>query len=495
MILPLLAALAPLAPAASAVPQDAATLSPPPTTRAVRRRARRAGRGNGRRQGQGQTREEAFLDQLIGRGRAFSSPTLGGSYTAGGAHGPISSITPSFRPGLWNITLDDPGTGWQEKVLLGIPSVQQHAQPPLLVMFHSYSVNENSTYVNSPIFQDALDRGWFVLSPLGAHDVNFGIDYAQENVQYALDVFTEILNENPRRIYGIGFSMGGGMAMSYAARHQDPGRPRFAAVINHTGTVSVANAWSNSTDNTILEHELMFGGPPASDPFRYSQASALDIAFPGLEVDATTDLTRNLAGTHVLHQHADFDPITYLIEQTQTIYAWMELASPDKTNILTPNQAVHEWGTIDSNAALDYLYGFVGELELPTEGTHRVLADRETTWFHFHVHQDLAGAFTPFRWNYEPLANRLTIDETENLERIVVNTLSLGLNPAVNLEVVVESADGTPDEVTLTGYQLQPQELLRNGVADSNWEWDPVARTVTILESDPSGAPLWRVRP
>ena len=62
-------------------------------------------------------------------------------------------------PGVWQIVLDDPGTGWQESFLLGIPSQKESLQPPLLVMFHGANVSEWDCYEHTSLFQDALDRG------------------------------------------------------------------------------------------------------------------------------------------------------------------------------------------------------------------------------------------------------------------------------------------------------------------------------------------------
>lgn len=439
-----------------------------------------------------QGRLSAFEKSLLRQGSGQNSTTLGGNFTVGGL-GPISSANRTHIPGVWQMFLDDPGTGYQESVLLGVPPQRIFRNPPLLVMFHGADISEWDCYLNSPIFDEALNRGWYVLAPLGAHQLNFGIPYSQVNIEYALDIFTAILPVNPERIYGLGFSMGGGTMMSYAARHQDPNHARFAALINHTGGVSIANTYWNSSNTFVFDHELMFNGSPDVYPFLYSQASSLDIDFATNLVDPTTDLVRNLAHVPVLNQYATGDPLTYLINQTQVAHSWMQLIPGMEAFLLTPNQQVHNWDTIDTNTALNYLYSKT--LDTPTAGQHRVLADREATWFHFYVYQDAEGAFTPFRWNCEPGSNRLTIDETENLEKIVVDVYGLGLNTAVNLELVLQTNDASTEIVTLEGYQLSPQEVLRNGVADNSWAWDSVSKTLTITESDASVATTWKIRP
>jgi pimeloyl-ACP methyl ester carboxylesterase len=443
-------------------------------------------------QGPARNKRQAAFEQLLRRGSGSQGLSLGGNFTtaAGGAQ---LRAQRTLVPGVYQIQLNDPGTGWQESVLLGIPAVKESPTPPLLVMFHGADISEWDCYVNTPLFQDALDRGWYVIAPLGAHQVNFGIPYSQINIEYALDIFTNLLPTDPERVYGIGFSMGGGTMMSYAARHLDPAHPRFAAVVNHTGGVSVANTYWSVSNTSILDNPLMFGGSPNDFPFLYSEASVVDIDFQTSAVDPQTDQARNLAHIPVLNEYAESDPLAYLRNQTQVVYDWLSLIPGMQTWLLTPNQQVHAWTTIDANTALNFLLSKT--LVVPKQGEHRLLADREATWHHFYVYQDAPGAFTPLRWVMDSGANRLTLDETANLAHVVVSTLSIGLNTAVNMDIELGTADGTAELVTLTGYALQPQSVLRNGIPSASWSWDPVAKSVTLTESDASGHPVWRIRP
>jgi len=439
--------------------------------------------------------QQAAFRQLLGQGQGSQGLTLGGTPTVGAAGSALRAHR-TLVPGVWQVFLDDPGTGWQESFLLGIPQQTESLQPPLLVMFHGANISEWDCYVNTTLFQDALDRGWYVVAPLGAQQVNYGIPYAQTNIAYALDFVTNVIPYDPDRVYGIGFSMGGGTLMSYAARHLDPDHPRFAAVINHTGTVSVAHTYYSVSDTSNFDNELSFGGSPAEFPFLYSRSSVVDVDSTTSQVDPNTDLVRNLTHVAVLNQHADFDPLTYIITQTQVVYAWLSAMVGSETYLLTPPFASHAWSTIDEPTALNFLYS--KSLHVPTEGTHRILADRDAVWHHFRVTQDVPGAFTPFRWTLQGNLNRLTLDQTENLASVIVDTESAGLNTAVNLELVLGTGDGTAEEVTLTNYPLQPQEVLRNGVVmvlGVDWEWHPTAKTVTVHEADASGGPVWKVRP
>jgi hypothetical protein len=124
-----------------------------------------------------------------------------------------------------------------------------------------------------------------------------------------------------------------------------------------------------------------------------------------------------------------------------------------------------------------------------------VLADREARWHHFFVYQDAPGAFTPFRWTMIDALNRVAIDRTENLQRIVIDTESLGLSTLKPVEVMMGTQDGLPEQVTLDGFPQPPLSVTRNGVPTSSWSWDAVTQSVTIQEPSAGGYPLWRVTP
>jgi pimeloyl-ACP methyl ester carboxylesterase len=488
MIPPLLLALATLLPVPSALAsptQSNNTLEQDKASkrRGVRKQSRRISNA---------ARQEA-LSNLMGSGNGTQQLGLGGTMTSG-RRGPIITVGPSLAPGVYQLQLDDPGTGWQESVVLGLPQNPSAQAAPLLVMFHGADISEWDCYVNgTDMFEGARNKGWYVLAPLGAHQVNYGIPYSQENIEYALTLFCQLLPIDHERIYGVGFSMGGGTMMSYASRHMDPGKPRFAAVVNHTGTVSTANVYWNSQSTFIFDHPQTFNGSPLTFPFLYSQSSTVDIDPTTLAVNPNTDLGRNLSGVPVLNYHADFDPLSNLVAVTQTVFSWLGQIPGMETYLLTPPRNVHHWNTLDENTALNYLGS--KRLETPTTGQHKVLADREARWLHFDVRQDLLGAFTPFRWNFEAQTNRLVIDQTENLQQLTVDTVSLGINTAVNLQLVMSSADGGSEITVLSGYLLQPQEVLRNGQPTQDWNWDSSTHAVTVTENNPGAGALWTIRP
>lgn len=488
-----MSALLPAAPAAQGPNAGAGATVVQQSPGAAKRAQRKAQRLARRRVKANRTQRLARFGGMLQQGQGSAGLTLGGGFTSAAA-GPQVSVQGSPAPGVYQLLLNDPGTGWQESVLLGVPSVPFVGPRPLLVMFHGADISEWDCYINGvDMFEGARNRGWYVLAPLGAHQLNYGIPYSQVNIEYALSMFVELLPIDEDRIYGVGFSMGGGTLMSYAARHHDLGKPRFAALTNHTGTVSVAFSYWNSQNTSNFDNPLMFNGSPNSYPFAYSQSSAIDIDPNTLAVDSATDLVRNLSHVPTLNYHAIADPLPNLIIATQTIFNHLNLLPGSETFLLTPPQNVHKWWTLDENTALNYMQSKT--LQTPREGLHDVLADREANWFHFYIYQDAAGAFTPFRWNMDSLANRLTIDQTSNLQRAVVNSASIGLDTSSTLELVMSATDGPNEITTLTGYANSPNSVLRAGVPVASWSWDSVAQTVTLTESNAQVGALWTIQP
>jgi pimeloyl-ACP methyl ester carboxylesterase len=433
-----------------------------------------------------------YGEELPGGESEQFATVVGGEITQIGA--PIASVLAMPTSGVYQLQFSNPGTGWAESCLVGVPNAPTPSAP-LLVMFHSYGVSEYDCYVNTPLFRLALARGWYVVAPLGAHQVNFGVPYSQANVEYVLDWMLATFPIDQQRIYGAGFSMGANAMASYAARHLDPNHARFAAMVNHTGGVSVANTyWSNTPNTGIFDHPLMFNGSPAQYPFEYSQVSLIDLDLANGTVSSTTDMARNVAHIGLRNFGVSQEPnqTAYLHNQVLALHSWMQ-TFVSKESYLEVFGTTHSWSTLDANATLDFLRQYT--LSTPRAGTHKVLADREARWHHFFVYQDAPGAFTPFRWTMIDSLNRVGIDRTENLQRIVIDTASLGLSTIKPVEVVLGAQDGLPEQVTLDGFPNPPLSVTRNGTPSSSWSWDAVTQSVTILESNAGGYPLWRVTP
>ena len=79
------------------------------------------------------------------------------------------------RPGVAEVQLGQTGTSWTESFLVGVPQ-NRNMYAPLLVLFHGYGQTPADVYAQTTYFQEARERCWFVVAPLGAHVYNYGID-------------------------------------------------------------------------------------------------------------------------------------------------------------------------------------------------------------------------------------------------------------------------------------------------------------------------------
>ena len=194
---------------------------------------------------------------------------------------------PKLIPGIggtaYVLRLFVPATGTDELFTLYVPSSPSGQARPMIVGFHGFGVSHlDFSYYNTEFLAEAAARDWFVLAPiqinpvLNTGDISFGSAESQLNVEYVLNY---VLDEWPidlDRIYGIGFSMGGGNALSYAARHRDRETGAFAAVVNHTGAVSPSDVLEPRTRDSNAPLEATFGGPPPR--FEYQRAASIDLS-------------------------------------------------------------------------------------------------------------------------------------------------------------------------------------------------------------------------
>ncbi len=396
----------------------------------------------------------------------------------------------AYLYGTWEVTLSDTGTIWQETFLIGKPKIPL-SPAPLLVMFHGWGNSHWDIAVNTHYFQKAMARGWMVVAPMGAHKFNFSIDYSQQNTEAVLGWVLDNFNIDRTRIYGVGFSMGGGCASTYAARHLDPDHARFAAIVDHTGTVSIEDVWTNSTNHSILENELMFQGPPTQYPFRYQQASVIDLDASG-NIDPDADLARNLIRTPMRAFAVSGDPNAHLVNQTSTVHSHLiGLGSNPELEIDSGNQ--HAWTTLNEDSVLTWLAS--KQLTDPTPGTSvRVLADRDANWHGFEIEQNTSNVFTPFRWTIDLVNNRLVLDQVKNMASVAFTPREVGLEffAVPTIEVMINLVGQTNLEIILEGYSQPPASVSRTGGSGS-WTWDPGTETITLHETNGTGYPRWTV--
>jgi len=402
---------------------------------------------------------------------------------------------------LVNFTIDSAqiaGSAWDESFLVGFPNNPK--QPtPVLVLFHGDYETPQDVLANSDFFEMGMKRGWIVVAPLGAHTRNYGIEYSQLNVEAALEMLAGTiapslgLTVDADRFYAVGFSMGGGGAASFVARHADTyDGLHFAGAAIHTGSTSLSYTyWSTPSIQSLFNDAQMFGGPPsdASLSFDYTRCSATDIDWATGLVDAATDMVRDLTHMPVLSYYADLDPNTSLITQTSKTHHQFRKRGGKGRLIHSPLSG-HSWQTLKERRVFRM---FRHAFQAPTTLT-RTLADRDGDWHGFNVTQATARVFSPFRWVILPQSNRFVVDEVANIQSLrLASPKWVGLDPDADLELVFNSADGVPLEIVIGEIDNQPSDVWLAGTPTSSWSYDAASKELTLFENAQGSYLKWTV--
>ncbi len=443
--------------------------------------------------------DEAPTGAAPGRSSAWSLPS---SATGSGTAAPALTITPfvELTDGepvrFYEVTLK--GATFTEEFLLHVPTkppvgAASASEPaPLVVLFHGFGKTHWDAWVNTEFIQECQRRGWYLVCPLGATNMSFGSPLATQNRELVLDwlqaVFPRIDGE---RVYGIGFSMGGGALLNYAARHLDPQRYAFAALVNHTGGIDLNHTYANDPGSHVaLNFWYGNGSPSSADAWLMARSSVLRADPVTLVVQPEWDLARNLVDVPLRSVRASHEPIGYLAVQNDVLAQHMATLGASAFEYHLVPSSEHAWSLIDEAETLDWLAPF--RRAVPSSGS--LLADGDQTYHHFAVEQDAAGAFSPFSYALDAGANELVLDGSSNIARVVVDTLGAGLDPTQALFVELEAADGLPDEIVLRGWAQAPLGVLRDGLPESAWTHDPVGRQLVLHEYDP-GRHRWEIQP
>ena len=402
-----------------------------------------------------------------------------------------TSIVP-VRRNIYEVRLTNTGTGWEEMFLLAVPAPS--AEPkPLLVAFHGYSSSPYSILYQTDYLEKARARGWYAIAPLGAHQYNYGIDYAQDNIAAVLDWMQNRTNIDPDRVYGIGFSMGGGVAATYAAQHLDPTKLRMAAIVNHTGTVSMRDVFNNANATGILQDPQMFGGTPDEFPFAYAKASTIDYDLYTDTIDPNTDLARNLKHCYVKQWAVAGDPQDHLVNQAGLLHDQVEFRG-GTSNLDIGAGSTHTWSSLNEREVLNYLQSKT--LQQPTPGTKtKTLVHRDGRFYHFDVSQRDNTWFSKFDWRIMSGINRIFLEKVTNLDHILFDATGTGLSPDSALEVIVQATESDSLVIEVAGFATPPTNVTRDSVATSNWVWDSQHQCIALMEDDPSSYRLWTIEP
>ena len=395
---------------------------------------------------------------------------------------------------VYKVRIPATGTSWVERMIVGVPN-QILGPTPVLVLFHGYGEDPEDLMFSTEYIQKARQLGWLVVAPLGAHKFNFGIEYAQRNTEAALEFLATYFPLDLDRIYGVGFSMGGGWMASFAARHTSRDHVRFAALANHTGTVSVTHVHASAVDVSLLESPLMFEGSPFQFPFRYQRASSIELNPVFNSVNPDTDLLRNIAHIPIMTWTCATDPNLYIIDQCEQFDAHLAQLG-GISNYTSGRGNGHMWANLDEDAVLTWL-GQHTRSDPDSSSLVSVLADRNSRWHEFQIVQRNSGTFTPFKWAALQIFNRAYVLQASNLTQLAFDAADLGLskNNSQGLEIVFSELDHLATRVVLEDMDM-PSNVLFNGASTPNWTYDQTTRRLSLIylpSSQNTGS--WRILP
>jgi poly(3-hydroxybutyrate) depolymerase len=439
------------------------------------------------------------------------------------AGGPVNSEFTS-----WVLRLTVPATGESEAFTLHVPGTPLGVPRPLLVGFHGFGVSHlDFSYFNTDFLQEAASRDWLVLAPAqfnpatGSWNDSWASTASQLHVEALMDYVISHWAVDLDRIYGVGFSMGGGNALSYAARHRDRDLGAFAAVINHTGSVCISDVYANNPPSatcsavhpnpTQVNMRDTFGAPPPS--FAYQRSSLIDLDANGQLIAGGRHMAVNLADVPVRTHYSALDTIGYLREQSIAFDGFLRPRPEMSSSLIVETQSVcpssscnspseHCWDILDATASCDWLSLHTLEAA-PPRG--ELLADRDARWGGLEVELHQQGSFGAATYDIASSPPTVQLLGRENLARVAVDLEAYGLDPNAGFDLVTSGADPLGTEFVFSDVSAPPSQVTREtvtvapacplpvGAKPPAWCYDAATRQLRIWEGGAASV-SWRIR-
>lgn len=390
--------------------------------------------------------------------------------------------------GISNLKLFVPETQTNELFLLGVPSNPSGPNAPLLVGFHQFGVSHADMLYNTEFFEEAMARGWYVCTPLSANSVvdptrSFASLEGQVNSRAALEWVCANYPIDMDRIYGVGFSAGGGLALSMAARYQDPSEPMFAAVVGHTGTIDMADSYALASAPDKMFFDALYGGSPSTQGFEYRRTSTIHLDNNHVWLPGGDHMAVNLSHLNCLVWYDTADPLISLVQQNSQLFDWSSVAGIPGFALQTVTMGGHSWDTLDEVQTCDWLAQFSRQAPLAGE----LLMDRDARFQHFLLAQDSPGAFSRVTFDIQVGTQTVSLLDSRNVQSLSWSPTAMGLSLAPGQMVqVLTSALDAPDTLVLEAVPQVPVAVRRDGVATSAWTYSASTDELELLESDPA---------
>jgi len=355
------------------------------------------------------------------------------------------------------------------------------------------------------------DGGWHFSGGVW-HNSTYGSEAFQRHteaaIQSVLDSFGSFVDRE--RIYGYGFSMGGGNVLSYAARHLDPNAAHgmFAAVVDQSSQASTP-MWSFNGGATFLTG--LYGSTYAANPFVYRRASAIDSGCvlgtpncPLFQCGLSTVIGEGSMAQNLFHLplhtfYGQCEPDPLLVESCHLV----DLFLAGSPNYATADSGpVHAWSSVAPATVL----GFFAPTKTLTAATLAALGGdllfaEDKRAFHFQVKRVNANDLGRLHWQISPTTpNAVLIEMGNHFTSPNVEYVTVFLDAYSPLDPVgclyVYHHDYV--QIHVKGYTAQPAQVFKGpnpATFGTQWTWISSTQTLVLNYDLAAHTTTWRVAP
>jgi pimeloyl-ACP methyl ester carboxylesterase len=202
--------------------------------------------------------------------------------------GPYAQAGTAMGAGLHRIEVPSTTDGSMQRSYLVVPSsgAASSGRMPLVVILHTWSSDLEARFTR--IENDVVPRGWLALTPnfrgQNNHPQACGSLLAQQDILDAIAWVRSRFPVDEKRIYLVGWSGGGFMALLMASRY-----PNIWAAASVGAGISDLQAWYEEHQGDTFGSDLRacFGGAPSDSESiarRYREQSPITYLRPDLDV-------------------------------------------------------------------------------------------------------------------------------------------------------------------------------------------------------------------
>jgi len=350
---------------------------------------------------------------------------------------------------------------------------------PLLFGWHGWGGDHTQMSTMTAFDEQANERNWLAASMRGPNIMHWNNPAAQSHCVDVLNWIAERYNFDHRRIYMLGGSMGGAAGMVFSNNHLDPSGWMAAATASGSGIMDCHRRYLEQGSNHSMY--AAFGGTPVQVPFQYHRNSAIYFH------DSTQSMHYNLRHLPMYYTFGLAE--TYWMQHALDMYAVMSHIA-DTLYMVEAFWPSHGWDSMSAREICDWLENF--ELNDNPDDIS-INADEDGRYYWVDVDQwDSTDAFTRFDATHNSAQNSIIFHGWWNLEWAMLDLDMMGID--VDSIVHIEwTVDDTLETLRLPGYDMIPEQVLRNGNPTSDWSYEAFWGIVSLFSD--TGYSEWEIHP